>query len=77
MPILDGDSIPAPERSKLIQSTRNWSPLPDVSLAVSVATEHESKVYVERPVASTTYRGCTVRGTALDIIVLPPCETPH
>jgi hypothetical protein len=35
-------------RAKLILSTRDWSHLSDVAEAVSVATEHESEVYVER-----------------------------
>lgn len=39
---------PVPPRSELIQCTRRWSPLDDVALAVSVATEDVNKVYVER-----------------------------
>src|ERR1700683_4767958 len=39
---------PVPSRSRLIMSTRDWSPLEEVALAVSVATEDETKVYVER-----------------------------
>jgi hypothetical protein len=39
---------PLPPRSRLIQSTRDWSPIEEVALAVSVATEHETEVYVER-----------------------------
>ena len=35
-------------RSQLILSTRDWSPLEEVALAVSVATEYETKLYVER-----------------------------
>jgi len=37
-----------PARATLILSTRDWSPLSDVVEAVSVATEDESQVYVER-----------------------------
>ena len=36
------------ERVALIQSTRTWSPLPEVALALSVASESESRIYVER-----------------------------
>jgi hypothetical protein len=36
------------ERVALIQSTRMWSPLPDVALAVSVAGKSERRIYVER-----------------------------
>ena len=43
-----GPEGPAPSRAQLILSVRNWSPLEDVVLAVSVATEHETKLYVER-----------------------------
>ncbi len=39
---------PVPSRSQLILSTRDWSPLEDVARAVSVATEYETKLYVER-----------------------------
>ena len=39
---------PAPSRTQLILSTRDWSSLRDVAQAVSVATEHETKLYVER-----------------------------
>jgi hypothetical protein len=39
---------PVPPRSQLIQSTRDWSSLQEVAIAVSVATEHETEVYVER-----------------------------
>jgi hypothetical protein len=38
----------APSRSQLILSTRDWSPLEEVALAVSVATGYETKLYVER-----------------------------
>jgi hypothetical protein len=41
------DTTPA-RRAQLILSTRDWSPLSPVAEAVSVATEHESEVYVER-----------------------------
>ena len=41
-----GGAIPA--RSQLFLSTHKWSPLEDVALAVSVATENVSKLYVER-----------------------------
>ncbi len=37
-----------PPRSQLFLSTFEWSPLEDVALAVSVATENESKLYIER-----------------------------
>lgn len=37
-----------PPRSQLFLSTCVWSPLEDVALAVSVATEDVSKLYVER-----------------------------
>ena len=36
------------ERAALIQSTRTWSPLEEVALAVSVASETERLIYVER-----------------------------
>ena len=36
------------ERVALIQSTRTWSPLEEVALAVSVASESEHLIYVER-----------------------------
>ena len=36
------------ERFALIQSTRTWSPLEEVALAVSVASESEHRIYVER-----------------------------
>ena len=38
----------ARSRSQLILSTREWSPLEEVALAVSVATEYETKLYAER-----------------------------
>ncbi len=41
-------SHPVPPRSRLIKSVRDWSPLEEVALAVSVATEYETEVYVER-----------------------------
>ena len=41
-------NVPIPPRSQLIQSTRDWSSLEEVALAVSVATECESEIYVER-----------------------------
>jgi hypothetical protein len=37
-----------PSRSQLFLSTREWARLEVVALAVSVATENESKLYVER-----------------------------
>lgn len=37
-----------PSRSQLFFSTREWSPLEDVALAVSVATENVSRLYVAR-----------------------------
>ncbi len=46
---------PLPPRSRLIQSTRDWSPIEEVALAVSVATEHEPAFYVER-LGSDRYR---------------------
>jgi hypothetical protein len=36
------------ERVALIHSTREWSSLPDVALAVSAASESERRIYVER-----------------------------
>jgi hypothetical protein len=36
------------KRSRLIKSTAEWSTIETVSLAVSVATEFQTKVYVER-----------------------------
>jgi hypothetical protein len=36
------------ERVALIQGTRSWSSLPDVALAVSVASDSAHRVYVER-----------------------------
>jgi hypothetical protein len=36
------------ERVALIQRTRTWSPLEEVALAVSVASESEHLIYVER-----------------------------
>lgn len=39
---------PIPSRGRLIVSVRDWSSLEEVALAVSVATEYETKVYVER-----------------------------
>jgi hypothetical protein len=39
---------PVPPRSQLILSVRDWSSLEEVALAASVATEHETKLYVER-----------------------------
>jgi hypothetical protein len=41
------DTTPA-RRAQLILSTRDWSPLPDVAEAVSVATECETAIYAER-----------------------------
>ena len=43
-----GSEGSTPSRTQLIVSTRDWSSLSDVARAVSVATEHETKVYVER-----------------------------
>jgi hypothetical protein len=37
-----------PSRSRFIMSTRDWSPLSEVAQAVSVATEKETELYVER-----------------------------
>lgn len=39
---------PGPSRSRLILSMHDWSSLEKVALAVSVATEYETEVYVER-----------------------------
>ena len=36
------------ERVALIRSTREWSSLEEVALAVSVASESERRIYVER-----------------------------
>jgi hypothetical protein len=41
------ETTPA-RRAQLILATRDWSPLSDVAEAVSVASEYESEVYVER-----------------------------
>jgi hypothetical protein len=45
---LGGIHAPVPPRSRLIVSVRDWSPLEEVSLAVSQASQHETRVYVER-----------------------------
>ena len=41
-------NAPIPPRSQLILSVRDWSSLEEVALAASVATEYETKLYVER-----------------------------
>ncbi len=45
---VEGVPTPILKRSQLIKSSRDWSTIETVALAVSVATEFETKVYVER-----------------------------
>jgi hypothetical protein len=45
---LEGAPTPIFKRSQLIKSSRDWSTIETVALAVSVATEFQSKVYLER-----------------------------
>jgi hypothetical protein len=37
-----------PSRTRLVRSIFDWSPIEEVALAVSLASAHESHVYVER-----------------------------
>ena len=48
MPSLEGAPTPILKRSQLIKSSRDWSTIETVALAVSVATEFQTNVYVER-----------------------------
>ena len=41
-------STPIPPRSALIASTRDWASLDEVALAMSVATEYETNLYIQR-----------------------------
>ena len=80
MPKSDSNSIHAADRSKLIQSTRDWSPLPDVSLAVSIATEFQTELYVERlgdeyPLESGPPRRAV--SSSSDYRSLPPSRLPE
>ena len=43
-----GVRVPDPERARLIRSVFEPSPLEDVARAISVATEKETQLYVER-----------------------------
>ena len=45
---LEGAPTPILKRSQLIKSSRDWSTIETVAMAVSVATEFQTKVYVER-----------------------------
>ena len=49
-----------PKRSQLIKSTAEWSTIETVSLAVSVATEFQTQVYVER--RGERYRWTLIHG---------------
>ena len=48
MSSLDGAPIPILKRSQLIKSSFDWSTIEMAAMAVSLATEFQSKVYVER-----------------------------
>lgn len=45
---LEGVPTPILKRSQLIKSTAQWSTIETVALAVSLATEFQSQIYVER-----------------------------
>ncbi len=49
MSSLEDAPTPILKRSQLIKSTGEWSTIETVALAVSVATEFQTMVYVERP----------------------------
>ena len=52
-------------------STRDWSPLEEVAIAVSVATEHENELYLER--RGDRYRWSLVhRGGPYPLVDVPP-----
>jgi hypothetical protein len=46
---LEDAPTPILKRSQLIKSTGEWSTIETVALAVSVATESQKQIYVERP----------------------------
>ncbi len=48
MSSLEGAPTPILKRSQLIKSTGDWSTIETVAMAVSLATEFQSQVYVER-----------------------------